>query len=612
MTWDRPWALISALLLGVIVVLHLITRRRLTVRVPSLLLWDRLFEEEKRALTLRRLTTYLLLFLQLLAAANLVLSAAGIRVGRGDSHIGVPTVLLMDVSASMAASDSEGRRFDLARSKALDRIRRKPPRGEMMILAAGSAPQIVVPFTASRTRLRAAMRELEPRAVPGRPKEALRAAISMAAGRGGRTVFFTDGAFEDPGMWTGNAEAVIVGTSVPNRAVTGLAVRATPGGGREILVTAENFSEIEAVSNLSVSVDGDILMDEPLFLPSGGRKTRTVFWSGGPGGRATVTLSNGGALSDDDQAYAVLVPGGTVRVRLLTPGNWFLETALKTHPHVRVSVNDANIGGYEDFADIVVADRRFPPDDPGGPLFIVYPQENAIPLALEPGGFTGELRPTSWDREHPVTRGIDFSRLSVDRATELSLPPDAEVLVRADTFPLIVAGDSGGRRWVALSFDLLESSLPLRAAFPLLIHRVVAWLSPADPEQAAFVVKTGDDWVLPAEFRNREWSLWGPGGADRGIPPSASPTVPDIDRTGFWMARTDEAEMVTGVSLLDAGESEIRPRWTPPAATDSAVKGPGGNEEAPRRGGWTAVLAAAALTLLFIEWILQTRYWRSA
>jgi hypothetical protein len=76
MTWDYPLWLISSTSLPMIIILHLLVRRRRTIRVPSLVLWERLLENERRSVSFRRLLADVLLLLQLLAAALLVLAMA--------------------------------------------------------------------------------------------------------------------------------------------------------------------------------------------------------------------------------------------------------------------------------------------------------------------------------------------------------------------------------------------------------------------------------------------------------------------------------------------------------------------------------------------------------
>jgi hypothetical protein len=50
-------------------------------------------------------------------------------------------------------------------------------------------------------------------------------------------------------------------------------------------------------------------------------------------------------------------------------------------------------------------------------------------------------------------------------------------LVEAERTPLVVAGERGGQRVVWCGFDLRESDLPLRVAFPIFITNSLRWLS---------------------------------------------------------------------------------------------------------------------------------------
>ena len=83
-----------------------------------------------------------------------------------------------------------------------------------------------------------------------------------------------------------------------------------------------------------------------------------------------------------------------------------------------------------------------------------------------------------------------------------------------------------------------------------------------------------------------------------------------MDRNGFWTARTADIETVTGVSLADPGESDLRPRWLPPEPSNRTGPIDSRPGSSPARTGLSALLAAAALIVLVFEWFLQTRYWR--
>lgn len=636
MTWDYPVLLTAAVSLPVIVLLHLLVRRRKTLTVPSLMLWERLLENERRSVTFQRLIADLLLILQLLAAALLVLALAGPRPAGGTGRITGPTVLVLDVSAGMSAVGEDGRtRFDLAVEKATEMVRNKSAGAEVMILTGGAEALSLTGFTRSRADLLASLKNLEATDEPGNPRSLLRSAEALASGRsGGRVLFITDGAFDNGpvgGVIAGSdiANNVIAGglteiikvgshTEVENVGITVFAVRGFSGGGRELLVTVENFGNEARQVRLSVLVEDWELLGEFLLLSPGGRETRTISWYDPLAGRVSAGLTgeNPDALASDDTAYAVLSPVGRIRTALITPGNWFLETLLAAHPNMSLRIyQGVEIWREEEGPwDVVIADRIYPPVDPGVPLLAIYPftESNRPPLPLLPQGTIDGADPVSWDSNHPVIRDVDLSRVSVRTATSLVTGPEVRVLAESTSGPLVMAGEDDRRRWVALSFNLLESSLPLRPAFPILVSGALSWLVPGDPEGAAESLRTGGSWVLPPEFFGEEWEFFGPGGRESVGSTGEAATVDRLDKVGFWTAWSEGSKAVTGVSLLDAGESNLRPRWKlePEAVPVSpAVE----QSEKLRRnsGPLTALLLILVLLSICVEWGLQSRYWRN-
>ena len=626
MTWDYPVLLTAAISLPVIVLLHLLVRRRKTLTVPSLMLWVRLLENERRSVTFQRLIADLLLLLQLLAAALLVLALAGPRPAGGVGRITGPTVLVLDVSAGMSAVE-----------KANEIVRNKSAGAEVMILTGGAEALSLTGFTRSRADLLVSLKSLEATDEPGNPRSLLRSAEALASGRsGGRVLFITDGAFDNgpvggviagDDIANGMTEIIKVGsqTEVENVGITVFAVRGFSGGGRELLVTVENFGNKARQVRLSVLVDDWELLGESLLLSPGGRETRTISWYDPLAGRVSAGLTgeNPDALASDDAAYAVLSPAGRIRTALITPGNWFLETLLAAHPNMSLRIYQGVEVWREEEGpwDVVIADRLYPPVDPGVPLLAIYPftESNRPPLPLLPQGTIDGADPVSRDSNHPVIRDVDLSRVSVRTATLLVTGPEVRVLAESSSGPLVMAGENDRRRWVALSFDLLESSLPLRPAFPILISGALSWLVPGDPEGAAESLRTGGAWVLPPEFFGQEWEVFGPGGRELSGSTGETATVDRLDKVGFWTAWSEGRKAETGVSLLDAGESNLKPRWglgpdsEPDHASSGAVSPAVERSEKLRRnsGPLTALLLILVLLSICVEWGLQSRYWRN-
>ena len=234
MTWDRAIWLLAGLSLPLIILFHLLARRRREVTVPSLYLWRRLLENEKPSLRLRRIAADLILILQLLAAALAVTALAGPRLRAGGSRITGPTVLLVDVSAGMSAVGPDGRtRMEEALEEAASLIRSKSLNAEMAVLAGGRSVRPVSGFTRSRRSLLAGIRGLEASHEAGSPGSLLNAARALSASRtGSRIIFITDGAFDPPASFGAGMETVLVGDGdLENAGIVLFDIRNLPGGG---------------------------------------------------------------------------------------------------------------------------------------------------------------------------------------------------------------------------------------------------------------------------------------------------------------------------------------------------------------------------------------------
>jgi len=79
-----------------------------------------------------------------------------------------------------------------------------------------------------------------------------------------------------------------------------------------------------------------------------------------------------------------------------------------------------------------------------------------------------------WDRDDPVTKGLDLSDLHIARALDAKLLPEGKPLLWAQDGALMVLAGAGARRSLHLAFELSDSNLPLLSAFPQLLRRAFA------------------------------------------------------------------------------------------------------------------------------------------
>jgi len=160
--------------------------------------------------------------------------------------------------------------------------------------------------------------------------------------------------------------------------------------------------------------------------------------------------------------------------------------------------------------------------------------------------------------------------------------------------------------WVG--FDPLESNWPLRISFPIFIANAVEWLNPANAAQGHSQVLAGDAYRLPLLQPETAAAVTYPGGATRTVPLDATANefvFGDTARSGIYHVRLGTNETAFCVNLLNAAESNIRPRdelqfgaYTKVVATTL------------RRANlelWRTIAAVGLLVLLFEWWYYHRR-----
>ena len=129
--------------------------------------------------------------------------------------------------------------------------------------------------------------------------------------------------------------------------------------------------------------------------------------------------------------------------------------------------------------------------------------------------------------------------------------------------PIIIAGELGRQRIIWIGFDILESNWPLRVSFPIFIANAVEWLDPANARSGQLLVKAGDPFRLALLEPASSAQVTLPDGATKSLKldPTANELVfGDTARQGVYRLRLGTNDTVFCVNLLDAAESNIKPR----------------------------------------------------
>ena len=207
------------------------------------------------------------------------------------------------------------------------------------------------------------------------------------------------------------------------------------------------------------------------------------------------------------------------------------------------------------------------------------------------------------DRDHPLVQFTALGDVNVARSLDVVLRDGDRVVAGSPGAPLLVTGTRDGHGIVAFTFDLRESDLPLRVAWPLLLlHAIDGFLQ----EDAGYVssYRTGETWHIPVAPGSDTATIQAPDGTERVVPVIDGRAVYAGTRAGFYTVATanpdGRTETVVAANLGPSGEADIEPASALILAGEPATD-PSEGRASLRRELWP-YLVMAVLFLLLVEW----------
>jgi hypothetical protein len=598
-----PAALLATVVvLPPIIALYMLRMRRREQRISSTFLWRDLAREPVAQTPWQRLRQQPLLWLQLAVALVLVFALARPYLavpGVASAHL----ILVLDHSASMAVAEAEGTRLALAQRQARELVDQGLIGGRVTLITIGDALRIPLTDSSDRRALRAAIDALQP--LGGSDlRQALSVAAALAArARGSEIAIISDGNVRLPEAFVApvTTQFFPVGTRGDNVAITTLAL--DPGAtGQQAYIQLQNHGPQAVERRLELWCDGRLTRAIDVTIAAGAEHVErfeldlTV---------ATIEarLVGGDALALDDRAWASARLRGATRVAVLPGNDPYLPTALGLLDGVELVAPDAPVP-----ADITILDGVVPDPLPAGHLVFIAP-----PRATEWFSVTGTL-------EFPVIRMsvepspllqyVALGEVSVLRAMRIVPGAWAQVLATGSGAPLLLDGESAGRRIVVLAFALADSDLPLQVAFPVLLANIINALAPDAAGSTGAV--SGTPLRIPVRSDVVSLEVTAPDGTTRPLRIDAGVALVDDTRTPgiyrFAAQRRDGTRDAWSIAVnaVDPGESQVAPRPTLPIGQ---VNGPGRaiGREVDGRAEWWPPLAALVLVLVLLEWAVAYR-----
>jgi len=501
MNFLQPWAVWFLCGVPVIVLLYFLRHKRRTVSVSTHLFWQRALQETSRRALFRRLRHVLSLLLHLLIY-GLIVGALARPSFRQELPSGASTVIVLDARARMQATEPGGEtRFARALAQARSQARRASERRQTALVILEANAAVAVPFVADSKPLLAALEHASPCDATGDAAGALHLAEGLLASRrGGKEIIWvSDRAWMGPPPAAGVLANLPVGTARDNVAITRFATRPLPASPEtsEVLLEVQNFGAAAVKTEVELSFDGQPLEVKPFALGPGERRPEIFSSLPRPGRNArgwlTAHLTAADALAVDNTAYALLPPIRPARVLLISAGNPFLEKFLSVDPSVKYQVLAPEAWKPElaPKFEAVIFDKTVP-----GDFDLAKATGNFLFLKTTPFGAGVPLEQpvvTDVDLAHPTTRQVSLKNVSILHAVGLDVPAPRDgwtftAPLRSFDRALLITGERPGQRLAALTFDVLESDLPLRVAFPLLMSNTLHWLSGEQAEPRNSIV----------------------------------------------------------------------------------------------------------------------------
>jgi von Willebrand factor type A domain/Aerotolerance regulator N-terminal len=619
-------ALVFGAAAAIVTALYILKLRRRAVSTPFAPLWHRILRDKEATSLFSKLKRVLSLLVQLLLLLLLVAALGDPRVA-GSLVEGRNLVVLVDASASMQATDVSPTRLGVAREHVKSMIRGLGGADRMLIAQMDAVVTPMGPMSGDSSELERALEKISPTDTRADFPRALRFATDTLRGvKKAEIVVVSDGNLgeaTDAGgaVHLGDVKLsyVEVGKGSRNVGVTAFSVRRYPldKSRYEVMLEVTNTGDSPEDVELTLSGDGQPVDITKLRLKPGERLPR--FYPNLSGASRTLEAKLGlldGTKDDlpaDDRAYALLPERRRAKVLVVTTGNTYLEAALLLDEYLDVTqltpvAYAARFPGGATGFDAVLFDAATPLEPPRANAIYLDPRGPGSPVKV-----LGELSQPGFDhvdRKHPIVRFLALDNVNIAKGHKLQPEPGDRVVGASQDGPLLVAGDRGGFKFVALGFDVRESDLPLRVAWPIFLVDMINWFTDEDATYLSSF-RTGEVWRIPLGVPASVATLKRPDGRTVDVPVHEGRAVYLGDEAGFYELSAKAApgapagRTAFAANLLDATESRIAPQ--PSITVDGKVAGPlEGFHVGVRREVWIYLLILA-IVLTAIEWATYHR-----
>jgi hypothetical protein len=610
MQFLTPLAFALSALAIPIILLYMLKLRRKQTQVSSTMLWERLLREKQANAPWQKLKRNLLLFLQLLILAALVAALA--RPALQTKVIASGSVIvLLDGSASMNATDVKPSRFEEARKSVQTLINGLSSDSAMTLILAAQTPQTLIASETDKSLLKAALSKAQ--ASQGSADWSAAFALAAGATRNNAkstVVIVSDGGLPENGLPSlpGEVRYIPIGQSDDNLAISALALRASKGV-PQLFAEVTNYSSTDHQVLLSLYLGNDLFDARQLNVPAHSQKSISLENLPVASAVYKAHISDPtkpdqpiDSLPLDDTAFAVYQSSATRRALLVSNGNLFLEQLLASLPGIQsfraLPAADGTLQIPNEPFDLYILDGILPAELPKASLLLINAGKNPF---FEVGETVKGIKDIQVN-QNSLTKYVDWKTVHVLQAKKTIMPNWMNVLIEADSTPLVAAGENNGQRIAALTFDLRESDLPLQVAYPILFSNLINYLAPPSAFDSSQSLGPGESLNITPPTDTEQIVIASP--SDKAYTLAAGQTLfSETDELGYYAVNfiskdTTKVEHFA-VNLFSPSESDLTPREK--LQIGSASVTPAVSQQVGLQELWKW-LAGLALVVLMIEW----------
>lgn len=603
MSFEAPLFLGSLLLIGPLVALYFLKTKPTRIVVPSNALWQEVIRRTRSNSLFQRYRNSILLLIQILVLALLAIGLA--RPYRQVTFAG-RSLILIDTSASMKATDGSPSRFEAAREYALAIVGQHASEEDIALITMDSSCRILTPFDSAPGLVSRHLKDLEPTDLPGPdPAEVLTLLAGVVSDSVKRVYILTDQLPPESMIDRIQGPQVVLkyfGSSKENLALSRVEVKSRSDGAT-LFGTVTNYGGFTQNGKVYLSKEGVTLTRVDFKVDGKGSRPFKEEVGILAAGSYEVRVDGDADDLESDSIQRIQVGQSQIKALVLADDPLPLMRILKSMDGLQVDGKTfRQVGADLPEADVYLASGLDHPGLEGKPVLYICPvaaSGTLSPVEVQGGSATEVL----WT--HPLMKYLSFSGVDFGTIRELdSRTGDLVVAQVVDGKPLVLVRGEGAFKKVVCAFCPEQTNFSKLVGFPILIVNAVKFLAGRSlgGGKSHLVNQT---YSLPPD-QNGTVRLKDPAGAERSIEIGRPPRIPGrfFDRSGvFHVTCSDEKTIVIPVNLEDFSESRIEP-----AGRGEVTSGGRAGVQTPLpRGVWEPFLVVA-LTLVLGEWFAFCRW----